>query len=549
MLAKIINYFRNNFFIIIVPIFIFFVAINFTDWAYDEYAAVFSHLELDDPRVISAYRELLLSKGIPLFIIDNFIIPLLSVFIVPIRWTYALGISPLYFFVRIDGISWEFTKIILHFAHSLTTFFGLYLISNSLSKELNKTLIILLSSFIILSSPFIYWSGTFTSYSYHIISFGLLAYLYTKKNKSCNLYFGSSSIVKSSIALFNYQYIFYLIVIGLIEIFSKKMNFFYRGFYKSWILPGAISLVSIIFTFSRIYFSGTEIAPTHNYPEANQQTLVLESDISGFLIFLETFFSRLLDIFIYFFSGTGRDYFILTDLNNLSLSKSLSFILFFFFMFYFILKKKRPNYRIDSLLKLCLIMICSQFFFYAFGLFPMSPSRHSLVLFSPFAFIFSVLIYIFFIEIVNSKKSLKLFAISFFCLSFIYSINHFSDLPKGTKSKNIVDCMVEDSYKTIILDKCFYEPMLQNKSNSKVKFLYSCGTYSVDMLDDKIDKVGFLSNNDVDLKYANKQLHEYSGLIWKQKTIDEANISSCFTEESLEQFQTEKAIKLFLFTK
>ena len=90
MLAKIINYFRNNFFIIIVPIFIFFVAINFTDWAYDEYAAVFSHLELDDPRVISAYRELLLSKGIPLFIIDNFIIPLLSVFIVPIRWTYAL---------------------------------------------------------------------------------------------------------------------------------------------------------------------------------------------------------------------------------------------------------------------------------------------------------------------------------------------------------------------------------------------------------------------------------------------------------------------------
>jgi hypothetical protein len=103
-ISAIYNY-RGFFFVIVTSIFLLCVALNFNDWAYNEYAVVTSHLELDDPKMISFYHQLIASTGIPTYLSDNVISPILSILVVPLRWTYAIGIGSLYAIVRIDALS------------------------------------------------------------------------------------------------------------------------------------------------------------------------------------------------------------------------------------------------------------------------------------------------------------------------------------------------------------------------------------------------------------------------------------------------------------
>src|SRR5882724_9635855 len=64
-------------------------------WGYDEFGAVISHLELDDPVFLSEYRHYAQAIGLHSEAAQWFFLhAVLPIAVVPIRWTYALGISP-----------------------------------------------------------------------------------------------------------------------------------------------------------------------------------------------------------------------------------------------------------------------------------------------------------------------------------------------------------------------------------------------------------------------------------------------------------------------
>ena len=76
----------------VAAFFVYFLFITLTNygWGYDEYGAVITHLELDDPRFLEEYKVRLVNFGFNDWFIRHLCIPLLSLIIVPLRWTYAL---------------------------------------------------------------------------------------------------------------------------------------------------------------------------------------------------------------------------------------------------------------------------------------------------------------------------------------------------------------------------------------------------------------------------------------------------------------------------
>ncbi len=545
-ISAIYNY-RGFFFVIVTSIFLLCVALNFNDWAYDEYAAVTSHLELDDPRMISTYHQLITSTGIPTYLNDNVISPLLSILVVPLRWTYAIGISPLYAIVRIDALSWETTKLILHIFHSIISFIGLVLIYVSLPKDLRGTTVPALCSLILLSSPFVYWLGTFTSYSYHLICFGLLLYEFTWTRDSRILYFGRSTLIRTMVVMLNYQYIFYLVLMGIIELNAKRARFFNRGLYKSWIMPGVISLISVCFVYIRLFFGDHEVAPALNYPEAQDLILSFDGSAGGLVNFLQILASRSLDIAYYFYSGYDRDYFILQNFSSLSVQLTLLLLSTVIFGGYFVYKACSDSKAVQRILRLCFIMLGGQILLYIFGILPMSPSRHSLVIFLPSVVLLVLAVHIIYSKVFDSKLWLQRLVTAGFVIALISSGKHFFVTPVGTDSKTQVDCLLASSVEKIVLDACFYEPLLQNKGNEEVRFLYSCGSHVIASLNEHAKTVAFLSRETKELSYTKEELAKYSSSMWKSDDLALASLSSCLSGNEGGNNKKKEAVKISLF--
>lgn len=542
-----IHNYRNFFFVVVTSIFLFCVAFNFSDWAYDEYAAVVSHLELDDQRMVTIYHHLIASTGIPSYLNDNIISPLLSVVVVPLRWTYAIGISPLYAIVRIDALSWETTKLILHICHSIISFIGLALTYASLPKDLRGTTVPALCSLILLSSPFVYWSGTFTSYSYHLICFGLLLYEYTSTRDSRDLYLGRSTLIRTLVVMLNYQYIFCLVLIGVLELMAAGARFFSRGLYKSWILPAVASLISVCFIYARLFFGDHEVAPALNYSEAESLVLYFDGSVEGLVNFLQIFASRSLDIAYYFYSGSDRDYFISNEFSSLPIHLTLLIFSAMILGGYSVYKAYGGSKTVQRLLRLCFVMLGSQMALYVCGILPMSPSRHSLVIFLPSVFLIVLAAYAVYSKMVDSTLWVQRVVTAGFFIALISSGIHFSVTPVGSDSRAQVDCLLASSVEDVVLDACFYEPLLQNKRSEKVRFLYSCGSHVIEGLDQKTKRVAFLSRETRELSYTREELAKYSGSVWKTSDLAELGLSSCLRENGVGKNKKTEAVKVSLF--
>ena len=174
MLKNTKSYFET----ILVSIFfiiIFFTANSFLGWGYDEYGAVVSHLELDDQRFIDEYIKIIASLGFSDAFVSIFILPIISIFIVPIRWTYGLGLSPIYSIIRFDIFSWSSVKLILIFAHTALACIGIKLLITSIKDTKTRRSFFTSSAFIyfifkslhllvrdiyfLLLSYFLFWSA------------------------------------------------------------------------------------------------------------------------------------------------------------------------------------------------------------------------------------------------------------------------------------------------------------------------------------------------------------------------------------------------------
>ena len=122
-----------NLLILLIILNILFLSIFSNHWGYDEFGAVSSHLELSNLIFKDEYKAYLKNIGISNeFIIKVIIDYFLPIIIVPLRWTYAIGISPWLGISNYINIDWPYLRPILMLPYVFLTYIGLSLIKKTL---------------------------------------------------------------------------------------------------------------------------------------------------------------------------------------------------------------------------------------------------------------------------------------------------------------------------------------------------------------------------------------------------------------------------------
>jgi hypothetical protein len=497
------DFFRNinlffkiiNFLVFATLFYVFFLISKISlAGGYDEIGALVSHLELGDPRFADEYKRILYKIGFGSFIIDYFCMPLINFFIVPIRWTYALGITPIYGIIRLDVLSWEQTKLLLVLIHSLINIFSIHFISKIIAKEFKQeyTLFnIIFCSLIILSFTFLYWSISLTSYAMHLPAIALLVFYSTIDNTRPSL-FSKKSIVLSLVILINYQYLPVILFFGLRDLFLNNKNFFTKQLYKIWILPFISSVLSVIFVLQRLILTSAKRQPQQNFDESG--IFLIPYDNASIFELIEFFIISFINILGYLFHIPVTDNAFISSVSDeyfLFLVLILVFLVFAFFQQLsnlFTIKNQKSK-LIYSIFLILSIQICM----YLFNLLPMSPTRHSLIIFIPISILISVFLSKHFNKLNNKAVLVSLI---FFLSVLLYRIHGLTliniNQPNADAFKINQQCLNESQVEKVMIEDCQFLPLLENKKYTKL-FIYSCGNFIPEMLSER--KILFVSQN------------------------------------------------------
>ena len=214
-------------------------------WGYDEFGVLLTQIELNNKHYIEFYTSFLNQLFHDKFI-TKIILESLPLFITPLRWTYAIGISPIYSLIYFYPLDWETASKFFLLIHIFITGIGLLLIAKNIGhEEKNYGILLILVSLILLSKNFNYWVLTLTHYSFNLICFGILAAIYANNNySSSSKVFSVKSFSLLGVSMLNYFYVPILVTIAVLEIINLRLKFFYNGNYKSWILPAIGSFES-----------------------------------------------------------------------------------------------------------------------------------------------------------------------------------------------------------------------------------------------------------------------------------------------------------------
>ena len=435
-----------------------------TSGGYDEIGAVVSHLELQDNRFVEEYIKIFESFGIPDFLISNFFIPLLKIFIVPIRWTYAIGISPIYGLARLDFLSWNEVRLIFVIIHSFINVFSLFLISKILSSSNqfnNISFKIILFTLCIASYPFLYWSMSLTSYSMHLLSISVLLYSEHIRINKPNNYFSRGLYLSLPIFL-NYQYLPIVFALGIRDLVFERLNFFKVRVFTVWILPFIASLISILFIIQRLFFINASEQPQFNFE--NSDSFLIPYGETNLIELISFFWLKLIDIFSYLFQFriTENTFINTGSIENINYISILIFLLSIFIIFSFKNLQSKQSY-IYILLLICLIQV----FGYLFNILPMSPTRHSLLIFIPLVILLSLSVWDFSLKFPLSKIVPVFFSLFLIILHF-----RTDDIIKYEKfeTDKYLDsnCLDELEIEQVLIDDCSFLPILQNKEKSSI---------------------------------------------------------------------------------
>ena len=511
----------------VAAFFVYFLFITLTNygWGYDEYGAVITHLELDDPRFLEEYKVRLVNFGFNDWFIRHLCIPLLSLIIVPLRWTYALGISPFYAIARLDGLDWYSVRILLTLAHGLAVVAGLRFILHSLASSTERTLFCLVCLALVLAShPFMYWMGTFSSYSLHTLCFGLLIYGETKKEFwECRI-FGKAALTRSVVALSNYQYLPILFVLGCKDFALSRWGFFSKGEYKNWFIPGIVSCIAIAFISIRLKMLDSGISPELNFSNASRYLIPYGETSTPLVGLLQFFVSRMADIFSYFFLSRDRsEYFLLQSFSQFSFITSLTFLAFCFI----VLVKVKSVYDLQdkgfrTIIFISIMLIGIQCVLYLGNVLPASPSRHSFVIFWPMISIAAIVV----VSLIKDRQGQNYLipGLVFFSLAMLFSFAKFDRVKAQNVAAPVIWCMKEIGIEVVILDSCFLEPVIQNKGQ---EFLYSCGSFTPGSVPSDTRNIGLLATRELIDKEAKRLISRYSEFNWQRDLKRESEIAQC----------------------
>jgi len=461
--AEIISYLS-----VLVLIFIlYYCSFNSPVWDYDAYGSVISHLELDDNRFIDIYFSYLNGMGFNNYFSNfliNFILPFI---IVPVRWTYAIGISPIYGLSRLVDLDWGVLRLILLSFHFFISAYGLHLINKSIRFFYKSSyIVVILLGLLFLSPSFIYWNISLSPYSFHIIALGLILF-YEKDNKFSDKIFGPKSIYRSVIQMLNYQYITVVAFIGIFDFLSNPKTFFNKN-YKSWVLPFVISISSFTFLYFRSLISGKHSTPNLSIlTDTGIDKYNLIENYENFFQSINFFFSRFYDLSKYFFQQTDYSYLLSNFYSNNHVYETIIIAIILSIGLCILFSKK------NRLIRLCLIIIFSSITFYLLNIYPFMPSRHSLVIFLPMALLFSIVI----IEIISALpiKLDKIISCLFLIFSIFTLFSNFNTKESPLNVNYLASNLENNNVNRLILSPCSQEPLLNYHKIKLYKPLYQCG--------------------------------------------------------------------------
>lgn len=440
-------------------------------WGYDEFASVISHLELDDPRFISLYREKFHQIGIGGLFVEIFINWILPIFVVPLRWTYAIGLSPIYSVSRFGDVDWTMTRFLLLTFHVIFAIYGLFLIFRSFRfNSVDVSTKVFFTALILFSFPFLYWTLTLSSYSFHIFCFGVFVY-YELADSSDSL-FSNKSLARSLIMLFNYQYLFVVIVYALVEFTKRGKSFLNRKNLLSWVLPSLTFTTSAAFLFARALLISKHTNPAQSVVNllGSHSYSVIENS-NSFRSFLQFFSSRLFDIVQYFFKQDNYHVLLSEDYNSLNL---------FWSAFTFILTTTVLICLFISsikILNIVFVFFLTSLLLYSLSIYPMMPSRHSLVLYLP---LITAITYLFSRLKSSNIKLVFSVILFFFAVLKIFEDYRITSIPLN--AIQLENKLEEFNVNRLILKPCDLEPIFHKRNFSKYRPLYRCGSEIVERI-------------------------------------------------------------------
>jgi hypothetical protein len=455
-------------------------------WGYDEYGAIISHIELNNKIFIHQYIDIILSVcNICSTLVPSIEYVLLPLFIVPIRWTYALGVSPWLELARWLPFDWPILKPILVLPNVILATLGLHLINQTLRKfEAGFLSRFVFCALLFSSAPFVYWVGTLTSYSNHIICFGLILFSsFVVDDRERQLILGRPALMRAVVALLNYQWIIVLVFIGVVDLFRNFKIFFSSGRWRGWIISAVISFLTLLFLILRTRFSGKHGSPTTT-ALTNEQILLYDfpHNATNILDALKMLASRYIEILASFYVKPDGDYLVLSGGASI-------LILLSFFLFMVLAWRSIDNH----LYAVLLAIIFSTVALHLSGVMPMSPLRHQLVLLPPLCLLVACTLDR--ICVTNASRKLLMFlAIVASTISLAHQLNGYLRSSSSMQINEFRDILNERGVQRLVLAPCDLEPMLYPDLRERYKPIYRCGPKVLERLPDDVDVIAVWSS-------------------------------------------------------
>ena len=277
-----------------------------------------------------------------------------------------------------------------------------------------------------------------------------------------------------------------------------------------WILPTILSLLSVAFLILRGFISGKHINPTSS---PVSETLLPQYDLSRYsdnIVSLTIYLVNRFYDFVYYFiiSSDKINYYATDQFSNFSGFGFLGFSLLAILILTAFWK------HID---KKCLItatvILISLFIPYLLTLQPMTPTRHSLVLFLPISLIASLILSKILKKFLLSSFDFKIQYVILMFVSF-YALGFNSYRAPTLNIPEFIEKSEELRIDELVLAPCHIRAMLYPRLRDTHGVLYRCGPRVIEKLKNATNRVAVLSEIPMVSKKAMDIIKDFSNEAW-----------------------------------
>jgi hypothetical protein len=420
-------------------------------WQYDELGILTTINELKLEKINNFYSQILSDQLNLNNTFVNFVEKILPFFIVPIRWTYSIGVSPFYYpILSLEIGDPNLQRLMVFIPHLITTALSFVLIYRCKYLHDEKFRILFIF-FIFCSNSFMYWTFTLSSYGLILLGFALLLVFSEQKE------IRKQNLILGIVCLLNYQYFPIVAVLILL-----KMRHNIKLLFQYW-APIFIMLISSAWLVVRSRYFGL-----HDTAEVSNMTLTEKFQITE-LLQVDKSIQRIFDILQYFFIGGKQiklEPFITYTTIEYAIMSIITLVIAFLCFWHW-----KNNYNQLSII--CFLMLALQFILWLTGLTPFIGSRHNLIIYLPLLYFVAVPIYIMVVQ--HSSIFTGIVMIIALCLVNKNFVLFASDHNK-LNTNRVLELINDPEVTHVLLQRCNLEiPGWSLPLITREKIYYRCG--------------------------------------------------------------------------